>query len=466
MKVYDKFMHFIEKEELIFEKDKILLGVSGGPDSLTMFDLFLKLSSEKNIEIAVFHLNHLFREKAGKEAQFVKKVCNNYNVNCYLEEFNVPNFAKENNLSSEQAARKIRMNFLFSYIEDLNFDKISLAHNKNDLVETVFLNMFRGCSLSGLSGIKAKSIIDNYEIIHPLLAISRDEIENYCKKEKLNPRHDESNEETIYTRNKIRHNIIPYIEEEINPSLKDVIMRMAGLIKEDDDYLDKLAEKKFSDIVLEKINRKIILDFAEFNKLDEVLKRRIMFNSIYKLKEVKADIYFKHYKELKKLFSKNANNKKIDLPGEIQVKKEYEKLIIKRGNFEERVKNYSKKIELNSKVELPYNYKLKSEKVKKYNNWKKDAAKSENCLIDFDKLNFPLKVRNRRPGDRFVPLGLNGSKKIKDYFIDKKVKLTKRDKIPLVVDDNGVIIWIVGYHINEKVKVTKKTTNILKLSLI
>ena len=465
MKVYDKFNNFIEKKELVFAGDKILLGVSGGPDSLTMLDLFFKLSSEKNIEIAVFHLNHLFRKEAAKEAQFVKKMCNDYGIDCYLEEFNIPDFAKENSLSSEQAARKIRMDFLFSYIEKLNFDKVALAHNKNDLIETVFLNMFRGCSLSGLGGIEAKSLVKDNLIIHPLLSISRNEIESYCQQEDLNPCYDQSNEETIYTRNKIRHKIIPYIEKEINPSLKDVMIRMTNLIKEEDDYLDKLAQNFYSEIVLKEGNEEIIIDYCQFKNLDEVMKRRIFFNTIYKLKEIKADIYLKHYKEIKKILNKK-NNKKIDLPGSIKVKKEYNKLIIKKGNFEEDIKKYSIKLNLNSKIKLPYNYQIKAKKSKKNEGWKKEVIKNNRCLVDFNKINFPLKVRNRRAGDKFAPLGLNGSKKIKDYFIDKKVKKSERDKIPLVVDNNGLIIWIAGYHINEKAKITKETDNILKLFLI
>jgi len=464
VKVYDKFKDFIEKENLISKKDRVLLGVSGGPDSLTMLDLFMKLAANKNLEIAVFHLNHLFRKEAKNEAKFVKKMCDNYNITCFVEKFNVPDFAENNKLSSEQAARKIRMKFLFSYQEDFNFNKIALAHNKDDLVETVFLNIVRGCSLSGLSGIEPISNINNHKIIHPLLAISRDEIEKYCKKENLNPRYDKTNEETIYTRNKIRHNIIPYLESEINPSLKDVVMRMANLVKEEDDYLNSLAEKHFSNIVIKEEEDRIEIDFNKFNKLDEVIKRRIMFNAIYKIKEVKADIYLKHYQEIKKLFTKNATNKKIDLPDKIKIKRVYKKLILKRGNFEENIINYTKDIELGTIVNLPHNYKLKSEKIKKYKNWRKEASKAQNCLMDFTKIKFPLKVRNRRQGDRFTPLGLNGSKKIKDYFIDKKIKKSKRDKIPLVVDDNNLILWIVGYHMNDKVKITNKTDNILKLS--
>lgn len=464
MKVYDKFKDFIDKENLISKKDRILLGVSGGPDSLTMLDFFIKLTTERDIEIAVFHLNHLFRDEAKEEAQFVKRVCDNYNIDCYLEEFNVPDFAKNNNLSPEQAARKIRMKFLFSYQEDFNFDKISLAHNKDDLVETVFLNIFRGCSLSGLSGIEPISFINDHKIIHPILSISRKEIEKYCQKENLKPRYDKSNDETVYTRNKIRHNIIPYIEKEINPSLKDVVMRMANLLKEEDEYLNNLAKKYYSDIVIKEDDDKIIIDFTQFNELEEVIKRRIMFNSIYKLKKVKADIYLKHYKEIKKLFAKNATNKKIDLPDEIKIKRIYEKLIIKRGNFKVNVDNYSKTIKLDSIVNLPHNYKLEIAKTNKYQGWRKDAGKTENCLVDFAKIKLPLKVRNRRPGDRFTPLGLNGSKKIKDYFIDEKIKRSTRDKIPLVVDDNNLIIWVVGYHMNDKVKINKETDNILKLS--
>ena len=466
MEVYNKFKSFLQKEDLIEKDDKLLLGVSGGPDSLTMLDLFLKLQSEVNLQLAVFHLNHLFRTEASAEAEFVKNICNNYNVECYIEEFDVPSFAKKNSLSPEQAAREIRMNFLFERAKKLGVNKIALAHNKNDLVETVFLNIIRGCGLSGLSGIEPKTSIQGHTIIHPLLKIKRKEIEDYCLKENLSPRYDKSNKKTIYTRNKIRHEVIPYIEKKINPSLKDVVERMANLVKEENDYLKTVTKNKLLEVLLDKDENEIILSFNKLNKYHKVIKRRIIFEAIYELKKNNSDIYFKHYQEIKKLFKKGSTDKKIDLPGKLKVKRVYDKLIIKRGNFKSEIDNYCFNIELGIPIKLPDNNILKSKKIDIYENWQKDAIKSNKCLIDFDKIQLPLKVRNRRNGDKFKPLGLNGFKKIKDFFIDEKIEKNLRDKIPIIVDNNGIIVWIAGLRMDDRVKITEKASKIIELTLI
>ncbi len=466
MEVYNKFKSFLQKEELFKKDDRFLLGVSGGPDSLTMLDLFLKLKSEVNLKLAVFHLNHLFRTEASAEAEFVKNLCDNYNVECYIEEFDVPFFAKRNSLSPEQAAREIRMNFLFERAKKLGIKKIALAHNKNDLVETVFLNIIRGCGLSGLSGIEPKTFIQGLIIIHPLLKIRREEIEDYCVKENLNPRHDKSNQKTIYTRNKIRHEVIPYIEKEINPSLKDVVERMANLVKEENDYLKTVTENKLLEALLEKDENKIVLSLSKLNDYHKVIKRRVIFEAIYKLKENNSDIYFKHYQEIKKLFKKGATAKKIDLPGKIKVKRVYDKLIIKKGNFKSEIDNYCFDIEIGTTIKLPDNNKFKSKIIDIYENWQKNAIKPSKCLIDVDKIKFPLKVRNRRNGDKFKPLGLNGFKKIKDFFIDEKIEKNSRDKIPIIVDSSGIIVWIAGLRMDDRVKITETTSKIIELTLI
>ncbi|MGM0409805.1 MAG: tRNA lysidine(34) synthetase TilS [Bacillota bacterium] len=466
MNIYNLFKNYLKKNSLLKNNDKILLGVSGGPDSLTMLDLFFRLRSEMNIELAVFHLNHLFRKEAKDEAEFVKKVSNRYNIDCYVKEFDVPAYAKENSLSPEQAARNIRINSLFNRAKKIRADKIALAHNKNDLVETVLLNLFRGSSLSGLSGIEAKTKIKDFTIIHPLLEINREKIEKYCQKNNLNPRHDKSNDEKNYTRNKIRHDIIPYIEKEINPAVIDVVSRSAKIFEDENNYLEKLSVTKLEEILIEKKENKIILSLKKLKDLKEVMKRRVLFKAIYKLKDEKSDIYLKHYDEIKKLLKKSSGTKNIDLPDEIVVKRIYDQLIIQKDISEDKIKNYSFDLKLGKRTKISNSQKLKTKVLNLKNSWKKEAIKSKKCLIDYDKVTFPLVVRNRRKGDRFRPLGLNGSKKIKDFFIDEKVPKNERNKIPLVVDANGIIVWVVKFRIDERVKIDKNTTKVLELTLL
>ena len=466
MDIYEEFKNFIKGQELLVKNDRLLLGVSGGPDSLTMLDLFHRLSLKLEIELFVFHLNHMFRKEAASEADFVRDLCYDYDIDCFIEKFDVPSYAEKHSLSSEQAARKIRMELLFERAQKLNLKKIALAHNKDDLVETVFLNMFRGCSLPGLTGIEAFSEIDNYEIIHPLLSISRNEIENYCIMKNLNPRRDKSNEKNIYTRNKIRNDIIPYIEKEINPSLKNVVARMASTLKEENDFLKKLSREKYEYILIKEGKNRTVLSLEKLMNLSEVLKRRILFYAIYSLKEKKADIYFKHYKEISKLFNQSTSSKTIDLPGDITIKREYEKLIIQKGKIDDIVNDYLFEVNIPGLTKLPFEMSINTRILEKYEGWQEDASKNNIALIDIEKVALPLKIRNRKNGDKFKPLGMNGYKKIKDFFIDEKVIQQRRDKIPLVIDNNGVIVWVAGFRIDDRIKIDNKTKKIIEITLL
>ncbi len=464
MSIYSKFLNFIKKYDLIKENDKILLGVSGGPDSLTMLDLFANLKDDFYLDISIFHLNHCFREAAADEAAFVSNVANNYGFSCYIEKVDVPQIIEKEKLSAEQAARKVRFKLMKKWADRLDIDKIALAHNKNDQVETVFLHLIRGSGVSGLRGIDPLGKYDGYVIIHPLLNIYRYEIEKYCREKGLNPRRDPSNEKTIYTRNKIRHELIPYIETEINEGIKSVIYRMADIVRVEDDFLEKVVENKFEEVKIKESKSRIVLDRDRLQKIHTALIRRLLRKVVYKLKEESADIYFQHLKDLQWLIFVGETGKKLSLPGEIIAKRSYNKIIFSRGEIEvsKKMIKFEGKLAINDRIILPDDSSISFHIKRKGYDWQSNNN-SSNCFFDPDYVELPLFVRTRKPGDRFKPLGMKGFKKLKDFFIDEKIPAKRRDEIPLVLDNRERIIWVAGMRMDDRMKITDKTVEIGEL---
>ena len=464
--VLNKLKSYLNYESLVENGDKILLGVSGGPDSLAMLDLFYRIRESFNLELIVFHLNHCFREEATSEAKFVEQICNEYDIKVFIEKCDVPQIAKQKGLSSEEAAREVRLDFMTEKASQLNVDKIALAHHKDDLVETIFLNLVRGSGLKGLSGISPCTEIRQFKIIHPLLSLYQEEIEDYCKERNLNPRRDPTNQQTIYTRNKVRHKIIPYIEQEINPSVKEVMVRMSNLIREEDDYLDKLAKKSLQNVIIDKNKDQFTLSLDGLKNLPPVIRRRVIRKSIYYVKNEPANLYYKHYQDIDELIMNGETGKMLDLPDEIKVKRLYDKIIIKKGDFINFDAQYCYVLKFPEKKVLPGNKIIETDFLSEdMYQWKDEAIKDNTCLFDFDKVSLPLKVRNRRNGDKFKPLGMKGIKKLKDFFIDEKIPRNKREKIPIIVDGNNIIVWIASLRMNEDFKITGNTKVIGRIKL-
>ncbi len=451
----ERLKNNLNKNNLISNNNRLLLGVSGGPDSLTMLDLFTKIRDNFNLELMVFHLNHLFRKKANKEAEYVKKICAKKDVTPIIQIHDVPEYVRGNNLSPEEGARKIRFKYLKEIFQKNNIDKVCLAHNKDDLVETVLLNIFRGCGLKGLKGIEDDIIIDGMEIIHPLLIFFRSEIIDYCDSNNLEPVYDPSNKSDLYSRNRLRNNIIPIIEEQINSNAKQVVTRMTETIKEDYNFIKQYSNDKFKELLIENDNWKYILKLTEMKSLHPSIVKRIINIIIKKLKGNIDNFYYKHYNDIMKFIEAKETGDILDLPDNINIKISYDKLIIMKGTFS-KIEEYSKLIEDEGEYLLPYNQKLKFEIIPKRLDWRNYKDKNI-CLIDFNKVEFPLKVRNRRNGDTFIPLGMDGHKKVKDFFIDKKVPGYMRDKIPIVFDGKGNLLWICGYRMDERIKLGKSS---------
>ena len=303
----EKVLETIKKYNLIENGDKIVIGVSGGPDSITLLNVLLEIKQEKIIdfEIVVCHINHMIREEAKEDEEYVKEFCEKNNIEFYAKRIEIEKVAKESKIGTEEAGRIERYRFFNGILEKTSSNKIATAHTANDNAETVLMNIIRGSGTTGLKGIEPKR--DN--LIRPLINISRDEIELYCEENELNPRIDKTNFENIYTRNKIRNMLIPYIKENFNPNILESINRLSNLSKQENEYLEKQTAKAFEKLLIEKKYDEIILDLNGFNSQELVIKNRLVLYTINILFGTRSGIEKKHIEDIIKLCSNNIGNK-------------------------------------------------------------------------------------------------------------------------------------------------------------
>ena len=301
----NKVIETIKKYGLIQAKDKIVLGVSGGPDSITMLDILRQIQEEFDFEIVVAHINHMIRKEAIQDEEYVKKYCEKNSIEFFVKRIDVMSVANNRKIGTEEAGRFVRYEFFDEILKQTESNKIAIAHNKNDKVETIIMHLLRGSGLSGLKGIEP--IREN--VIRPLIECERKEIEKYCDENKLEPRIDKTNFENDYTRNKIRNIVIPYIEKELNPNIIETIDRLSEVVKKEDRYLEKVASNVYEKILIKQEPGQIILELKEFNEQDEVIKSRIILYTVKKLFGSSQGIEKIHINDIIKLCNNNIGNK-------------------------------------------------------------------------------------------------------------------------------------------------------------
>lgn len=312
----EKVLKTITKYNLIESGDRIVLGVSGGPDSITALVILNELKQKLDFEIIVAHINHGIRENAKLDEEYVKSFCNKLGIKCYVLHSKVKEFAQREKIGLEEAGRKVRYDFFNEILEKENAKKIAIAHNKNDNGETIIMNILRGSGISGIRGIEPKQGV----YIRPLIEISRDEIEEFSKN--LNPCHDESNDENEFTRNKIRNIVIPYIKKEFNPNIIDGLNRLGQIAREEELFVEKETIKAYNNIILKEVNINlsnyeydknkesiIILDLKKFNSLDALIQKKILLYAIKNIFGSTKGIEKIHLDDMIKLCNNNIGNK-------------------------------------------------------------------------------------------------------------------------------------------------------------
>ena len=455
----NKFLKYIKENSLIEKGDGIVVGLSGGPDSVCLLHLLCSIRDEMELKIAAAHINHMIRGvEADGDEEYAKDLCKRLDVKFFALRKDVEEYGREKGMSSETAGRDVRYNFFNKVKDDLNYQKIATAHNANDQAETILMRIMRGTGLEGLGGIPVKR---EGKYIRPILFMKRKEVEDYCKNSNLEPRIDGTNLEKLYSRNKIRLDILPYMRDNFNKDVVEAINRMALLLQDDNNYILKEVDNYYKKECIVYKDRVVIKKEA-FNYENAIINR-IIRKAIKDVNGSKYDVEMKHIKEVIDL-QRLEGNKKIDLPGNVFVENVYGDINIKIKTIkEEKIEDIFLNINEISEKEINYGdyiFKFKLIENEKNMNF---SEKNNTRYFNVDNVNDNIIIRRRKNGDKIVPLGMKGSKKLKDLFIDMKIPKEERDLIPIIQFGDD-IAWIVSYKLSDKYKVTKDAKKILEIN--
>ena len=409
-------------DSLVSNNDKIVVAVSGGPDSMYLLDVLLKVRKSKTFDIVVAHVNHNVRLESYDEANKVEEYCKNNNMifeYMIIDKYGTDNF--------HDYARTVRYKFFESLVSKYKAKYLLTAHHGDDLMETILMRIVRGSTVSGYTGFSRETKLGNYSIIRPLITMTKQEIEEYMNKNNLWYAVDMSNKKDVYTRNRYRKYILPKLKEE-NKNVHKKFLKFSEKIKDVSDFFNKYANGRYNEIVV-----KDKLDLGLLLKEDKVVIESILSKYLYKY--YKDNIYMITDKNMSSIYNcilSNKSNLLIDIPGNFKFVKSYNNAYIVTDDKKE-----SYKYEIKSSVYIN-GYGV----IKKVD----DSTKTDNYVtyLDSSKIKLPLYVRNRKKGDKMVIKNMDEAKKIKNIFIDSKVPIDKRDDYPIVVDSNDEIIWLPG----------------------
>ncbi|MBE6732487.1 MAG: tRNA lysidine(34) synthetase TilS [Ruminococcaceae bacterium] len=428
--IENKVLEAIKNFNMLKKSKKVTVALSGGADSVCLLHTLFSLKERLGIELSAAHLNHMIRgEEADRDQDFVKKLCGDLGVPIFCERIDVPKYAKENSLSVELAARQLRYEFLRRVAGG---GLIATAHNSGDNLETVLFNLTRGTAIKGLTGIPAI----REDIIRPLIFCSRAEIEEYCKDMGLTFVTDSTNLCDDYTRNKIRHNIVPLLRE-LNPSIEYAVLRMGEALSHDSDYLEEKAEAEFKNRILEDN----VLSLSGFKNLHNAVAIRVLkrFCDTVRVGDVSSS-------HLNLLYNVALSGGEAQLP---------------KAVFESESGKLHLKSERNSKsfsVEMVEVQKSEIEDFEKINNL---LLKN---YIDCDKIKGKLVCRTRESGDSIKLKNKNGTKPLTKVYNEYRIPASIRDTLPVIADDCGVV-WIYKVGVAERAATDSNSTNILKIKV-
>ncbi|QCX33760.1 tRNA lysidine(34) synthetase TilS [Caloramator sp. E03] len=450
----EKVISTIEKYGMISKGDRIIIGLSGGPDSTALIHVLNSLKELYDIKLYSAHINHMIRgEEAKRDEEYARILSQSLSVPFYLKRFDVLNYAKDMKMSLEEAGRFIRYSFFNEIAQRVGANKIALAHNMNDQAETVIMRFLRGSGISGLGGIKP---VRDGKYIRPLIECNRDEIEEYCKTNNLNPVIDSTNKKNIYVRNRIRLEVIPYLKNHFNSNIIENLYRMAEIIRDEDDFIQKEVLKH-----IEEIKLRDGFNIKKFNELHTALKRRIIRSILQQVKGNLNGIEGKHIEECIEIIKNDDTGKSISLPDNIECLLEYDIFKIRKRN---EIKSYEYELKIPGKIILyEEGLEISTNVIERENEIYKDTMFIK--YFDYDKIKSGLKVRTRKDGDFMYPKGMNGRKKIKDIFIDKKIPRDMRNRFPLIALGNE-ILWIPKIRDTRNYKIDKNTLRILEIKII
>ena len=458
----------INKNDLINYGDGIVVGISGGYDSVCLLHILYYLSKDLDLRLYPVHINHMLRGlEAVRDENFVNDFCQSLGLSLYIKRVNIAQKAKNEKISIEEAGRNARYEEFNRVAAENSATKIAVAHSKNDQAETILMRIFRGTGLEGLKGIEYKR--DN--IIRPLLDIGREQIESYVNENGLKVVTDSSNLHTDYFRNRIRLNVLPEINSAARIDITENLLRLSKIVVTDEDFLRYNAEIAYEKSCIKQDKNSVEINLSELLKMHPAILGRVIRMAILNSCGSIEGIGFNHIDKLMWLVREGQTGSRIDIPHGMMAVKSYSFLIIKKQE-EEKNESFEYSLKIPGKTDLNDREAVVAQII--------NFDTNEGCLqfvsknkgvytefFDFNKFEsetlLDIVVRNRRDGDIFKPLNSNGTKKLKEYFNDKKIIREQRNKIPLIAI-NKEIIWIIGNKSSDKYKVTDNTNSVLMIN--
>lgn len=454
-----RIVAFVEQHHMLKRKDKVVVGVSGGADSVCLFFVLQRLKEIYDLSLHIVHVNHQLRGKAADQDQaFVEKLGECYGVPVTVVSKDVESYAKENGLTEEEAGRKIRYEAFYQSFYKEQATKIAVAHNMNDNAETMLFHLARGTGMKGLCGVPP--VRD--QIIRPLLCVTRPEIEEYLKSIHQAYCIDATNLLDAYSRNRIRNQILPLLEQKLNAGAIRHMSEASSLLLEAQQFIEECTNKVFGQIV-HKENGQYLVKIDALQKEAPIIQRELIRNVLFEVCGSRKDLENQHVEQLLNLLSME-NGKQISLPYGMIGIRQYEYIKIGIPSHEDN--SYEISIEKSGIYPVPgTDSSLCIEIDAALPNLSEIPKNDYTKWFDYDKISQSISLRTRRTGDYFQVNQEGGTKKIKDYFIDTKIPRSQRDVLPLLAD-GGHIIWILGDRMSEKYKISHTTKNILKAKII
>ena len=462
--LFNQIKRAIDCHHLVEKGDRLIVGVSGGVDSMVLLHLLNACREAFDLSLIVAHVNHGLRPvESEKEAELVQKEAARLGLPFEYGQFNVKEFQKRGGLSPQDAARRVRFHFFHNLLQKHHAQKIALGHHADDQVETVLLRLIRG---SGLQGLKGMLPIRDGKVIRPLLGVWEEEIQSFAMEKKIPFLSDSSNLKKDYLRNRIRLALIPMMEREYQPNFKGILLRTSNILREEDDYLEKGAEAAYQKVVREE-RETLSFKFSEYQSLHQAIQWRVIRKILGRVYDRGVAVEEGEWSDVHKTYQRlhqSSPSFLLELPHGAWVEKRYDAVLLGKG----KIKPFLPfDVELISPGrtfirEIGKEVVIEETDRDKFNNYR---GPLNTALMDYGSLQFPLKMRNFRPGDRFYPLGAKGTQKLKNFFIDHKIPKFERPKVPLLVSGE-MIAWIVGYRIDERVKITEKTRKVLAVKVV
>jgi tRNA(Ile)-lysidine synthase len=489
----DKVRESIERHHLLSAGETVVVGVSGGPDSLCLLHVLCRIRAEYGLHLHVVHLHHGLRgAEADADADFVEALAADWDLPCTIGRADVSSLAREHGMAVEEAARRARYSFLSRVAEAAGAYTIAVAHNADDQAETVLMHWIRGSGLAGLRGMMPSVLLGDYRLlegfsgasqpltsipdlrlIRPLLEVARTEVEAYCDFHELTPRFDRSNLDTTYFRNWLRHEVLPLLAQH-NPNVREVIRRSAWVIADDYALLRSLLEEAWSEVVLHETAGKIVFDIEQWRSLPTGLQRSTLREAIHRLRRSLRDINFLHVENALRVACDGSTGAKATLPRGLILSVEYDHLTLASADAVPSLPDVPLLpagtapflVAVPGTTALPQSsWLLEMQELDRMSlpaDWEANADPWR-AFLDADEAGSALWLRTRQAGDRFHPLGMSGrTVKLSDFLTNQKVPHSMRDRLPLLVGEQG-IMWVCGQRIDERARVWSETRLVLSM---